>query len=190
MSCNGHIRIPLPTKQRNRHSSRIDVGKTGLFLSCGRKLSFPLKWVRYLRKLLGFHKRFQVPFQVPRGNVGFLGKRCSVKGPHLVWRGEFHGFFGVVLGSLGFLSSCMGTWGTRSCFLRKVRSAFELRRAPQDSSHVTVGMNRASSRVEEGTSEILSISDIHLEVSVEFEQGRQDSSYLQTLSLACLLSCE
>ena len=99
-------------------------------------------------------------------------------------------FFGVVLGSLGFLSSCMGTWGTRSCFLREVRSAFKLRGAPRDSSRVTEGMYRASSRVEEGTSGILSISDIHLEVSVEFEQGRQDSSYLQTLNSACLLSCE
>ena len=99
-------------------------------------------------------------------------------------------FFGVVLGSLGFLSSCMGTWSTRLCFLREVRSAFKLRGAPRDSSHVTEGMNRASSRVEEGTSGILSISDIHLEVSVEFEQGRHDSSYLQTLNSACLLSCE
>ena len=51
-------------------------------------------------------------------------------------------------------------------------------------------MNRASSRVEVGTSGFLSISDIHLEVSVEFEQGRQDSSCLQTLNSACLLSCE
>ena len=99
-------------------------------------------------------------------------------------------FFGVVLGSLGFLSSCMGTWGTRSCFLREVRSAFELRGAPRDSSRITAGMNRASSRVEAGTSGILFISGIHLEVSVEFEQGRQDSSYLQTLNSAFLLSCE
>ena len=47
----------------------------------------------YLGKLLGFHKGYQVPFPVPRGNVGFLGKRCSLKGPHLVWRGEFRGFW-------------------------------------------------------------------------------------------------
>ena len=144
----------------------------------------------YLGKLLGFHKGCQISFQVPRGNVGFVGKRCSVKGPHLVWRGGFHGSYGVVLGSLGFLLSCVGTWSTHSCFLREVRSAFKLRGAPRDSSRVTVGMNRASSRVEEGISGILSISDIPLEVSVEFEQGRQDSSCLQTLNTACLLSCE
>ena len=88
----------------------------------------------YLGKLLGFHKGCQVSFRVPRGNVGFLGKCCSVKGPHLVWRGEFHGFCGVVLGSLGFLLSCVGTWSTRSCYLREVRSAFELRGVPRDLS--------------------------------------------------------
>ena len=54
-------------------------------------------------------------------------------------------FGGVVVGSLGFLSSCMGTWGTRWCFLREVRSAFELQGAPQDSSSSAAGMNRASS---------------------------------------------
>ena len=144
----------------------------------------------YVGEHLEFHQGCQVPFHISRRNVVFLSRHCSGKGPHLVWRGEFHGSCGVVLGSLGFLSSCVGTWSTRSCFLREVRSAFKLRGAPRDSSRVTVGMNRASSRVEEGTSEILSISDIHLEVSVEFEQGRQDSSYLQTLNLACLLSCE
>ena len=121
---------------------------------------------------------------------GICWEMLQCKGPHLVWRGEFHGSCGVVLGSLGFLSSCVGTWSTRLCFLREVRSAFKLRGAPRDSSRVTVGMNRASSRVEEGISGILSISDIPLEVSVEFEQGRQDSSCLQTLNTAFLLSCE
>ena len=81
----------------------------------------------YLRKLLRFHKGCQVSFLLPRGNVGFLRKHCSIKGPHLAWRGEFHGFCGVVVGSSRLLSSCMGTWGTRSCFLREVRSTFELR---------------------------------------------------------------
>ena len=72
-------------------------------------------------------------------------------------------------GSLGFLSSCMGIWGTRSCFLREVRSAFELRGAPWDSSPVAAGINRASSRVEARTSGFISISDIDLGVSVEFD---------------------
>ena len=40
-------------------------------------------------------------------------------------------------------------------------------------------MNRASSRVEAGTSGFLSISDIDLGVSVELEQGSQALSYVE-----------
>ena len=86
--------------------------------------------------------------------------------------GRISWFFGVVVGSLKFLLSCVGTWGTCSCFIREVRSAFELQGALWDSSHITVGMNMASSRVKVGTSGFLSISDTDLMVSVEFEQGR------------------
>ena len=104
--------------------------------------------------------------------------------------GRISWFFGVVVGSLRFLSSCVGTWGTRSCFIREVRSAFELQGALRDSSHITVGMNRASSRVKVGTSGFLSISDTDLTVSVEFEQGRQTLSCVEALNLACLLNYE
>ena len=99
-------------------------------------------------------------------------------------------FCGAMAGSLGFLSSCMGIWGTRSCFLREVRSAFELRGAPWDSSPVAARINRASSRVEARTSVFISISDIDLGVSVEFEQGRQASSCVETWNSGCLLSWE
>ena len=104
--------------------------------------------------------------------------------------GRISWFFGVVVGSLRFLSSCVGTWGTRSCFIREVRSAFELQGELRDSSHITVGMNRASSRVKVGTSGFLSISDTDLTVSVEFEQGRQTLSCVEALNLACLLNYE
>ena len=104
--------------------------------------------------------------------------------------GRISWFFGVVVGSLKFLLSCVGTWGTCSCFIREVRSAFKLRGALRDSSHITVGMNRASSRVKVGTSGFLSISDTDLTVSVEFEQGRQTSSCVEALNLACLLNYE
>ena len=46
MRGDSNIEIPLPTKQRNRQLSRVEEGKTGLFLSCGRKLSIPLKWAQ------------------------------------------------------------------------------------------------------------------------------------------------
>ena len=99
-----------------------------------------------------------------------------------------------------FLWSCGGKFrvplelhwvgGTHSCFLREVTSAFKLQGAAQDSSHVTSGMNRASSRLEAGTSWFLSISDIDLWVSVEFEQGRQSSSCVEEWKLPYLSSCE
>ena len=107
--------------------------------------------------------------------MGFLWKCCSIKGPHLTWRGEFRGFCQVVAGSIGFLSRCVGTWGLSSCFLSDVRSPFELQGALLDSSRVAAGMNRASSPVEAGTSGFLSISDIDLRVSVESEGGSQVS---------------
>ena len=66
--------------------------------------------------------------------------------------------FGVVAGSLGFLLSCVSTWGTRSCLLREVRSPLALRGPPRDSLCIASGINRASSRVEMGTSVFLSIA--------------------------------
>ena len=143
--------------RRGKRGSCWVLVRNSVFLSSGH-------W--YLGKLLGFHKGCQVPFQVPRENGAFPGIRCRIKGPHLVWRGEFRGFCGVVAGSLVFLSSCMGTWGTRWCFLNEVRSAFELQGALRYSSRVAAGMNRASSRVEVRTSGFLSNYDIDLGVSV------------------------
>ena len=65
--------------------------------------------------------------------------------------GEFRELRGVVAGSLGFLSSCVSTWGTCLCLLREVRSPLPLQGVLWDSSHIPAWMNRASSRVEMGT---------------------------------------
>ena len=51
-------------------------------------------------------------------------------------------------------------------------------------------MSRASSRVEAETSVFLTISDIDLGVSVEYEQERQALSCVEAWNLACLLSCK
>ena len=95
---------------------------------------------------------------------------------------------GVVAGSLGFLSSCVLTWGT-TVSPQGVRSPLELRGAPRDSSCIASGMNRASCHVEVGTSRFLFISDIDLRVSAEFEQGSQASSCVEVRNSACLSSC-
>ena len=49
----GDIGIPFQTKQGNRPSSRVEEGKTGLFLSCGGKLSIPLEWRRVSQEASG-----------------------------------------------------------------------------------------------------------------------------------------
>ena len=103
--------------------------------------------------------------------------------------GEFRGLCGVVAESLGFLSSCVSTWGTCSCLLREVRSPLALQGAMQDSSHITARMNRATSRVEAGTSVFLSISDIDRGVSSDLEQGAQASSFVEAWNSDCLFSC-
>ena len=51
-----------------------------LFLTCGGELSDPLECGRVSGEISEFPKACQVPFRVPRVNVGFLWKWCSVKG--------------------------------------------------------------------------------------------------------------
>ena len=79
--------------------------------------------------------------------------------------------------------------GGPSCLLREVRSSLALQGAPRDSACITAGMYRASSRVEVGTSGLLSISDLNLRVSAELEQGNQTSPCFDAQNSACLLSC-
>ena len=72
------------------------------------------------------------------------------------------------------------------CLLREVRSPLVLRGAHRDSSRITAGMNRASCRVEEGTSGFLSISDFDSSISAELEQESQASSCVEKWKSACL----
>ena len=60
----------------------------------------------YLSGLLELHKGCQIHFCVSRGNLVFLSRHYSGKGPHLASRGKSPGFSRVAAGSLWFLSSC------------------------------------------------------------------------------------
>ena len=60
----------------------------------------------YVGELLEFHKVCRVPFRVSGGNVGFLSRRCSGKGPRLALRGESRGFPRGLAGIWGLHSSC------------------------------------------------------------------------------------
>ena len=121
--------------------------------------------------------------------MGFLWTHCSVKGPPQACLGEFRSLRGVVVGSLGYLWSCMSTCGTQSCLLREVRSPLVLPGAPWDSSNIAAGMNRASSRAEARTSVFLSISDFNRRVFAELEQESQALSCVEKWNSACVLSC-
>ena len=79
--------------------------------------------------------------------------------------------------------------GDHSSLLREVRSLLALLGAHRDSSCTAAGMNRASSRVEEGTSGFLSISDFDCRVYAELEQESQASSCVEAWNSACLSSC-
>ena len=70
------------------------------------KLVVPPEWGRYLDGLLKLHKGYQIHFCISRGNLVFLSRHYSGKGPHLALRGKSPVFSRVAAGSLGFLSSC------------------------------------------------------------------------------------
>ena len=77
------------------------------------------------------HQGCQVPFQISRGNVEFLSRHFSEKGPHLAMMGESRGFSRVVAGFLSYdgdlreppmlaqgtpisIRAAMGSWGLLS----------------------------------------------------------------------------
>ena len=62
----------------------------------------------YVRELLELHQGCQGPFRGSIRKVGFLSRRCSEKGPHLVLRGESPGISRVAAGNLGIFSSYDG----------------------------------------------------------------------------------
>ena len=98
------INTNLDLRRGKRGSSSLVAGNS-VFLSSGDG---------YLGKLLEFPKTCQVHFRVPRGKGGFLWKRYSLIGPPQAGRGEFRSLRGVVVGSLGFVLSCVSTRGTAS----------------------------------------------------------------------------
>ena len=67
--------------------------------------------------------------------------------------------------------------------------SFGIARATSGFLHITAGINRASSRAEEGTSGFLSISDFDSSVSAELEHESQAFSYVEEWNSACLSSC-
>ena len=105
----GDVGTSFHAKQNNGPSSRLEAGKTGLFLTCGGKLSVPLEWGRVSRETSGVSLSVSRTLLSSKGNLGFLWKHCNVKEPPKVSRGEFFSLRGFVAESFGFLSSCVST---------------------------------------------------------------------------------
>ena len=121
--------------RRGKWGSSSLVAGNSAFLSSGD---------RYLGKLLEFCKAFHGCFCVPRETWALFGNAVASKG--LIMRaGKNFIVCVVVAGKLGFLSSCLSSWG-QPVFLREVRSHFALPGPPGDTSHIPAGMNRTSSR--------------------------------------------
>ena len=142
----------------------------------------------YVGELLQLHQGCQGPFRGSRGKVGFLSRRRSGKGPHLVLRGESPGFF----------SSCG----------RKLGVPLELRRGPQGPACVALGKTslhtscegplgiplqsllgpRSSSVRDSRTSGFLCCAGMDLGFPPEFPQGSQALSRVETCKSALLPS--
>ena len=103
-------------------------------------------------------------------------------------RGESSGFSRVVAGNMAFLLSYNEDLRDRLCGLTKVLSPYELPGASRDSSPVGVGP-RSSSGAEIATSRLLCNADMDLGVPLEFPQGSQSSSPVESCKSSFLSNC-
>ena len=137
--------------------------------------------------LLELTHGYQGPYQGSRGKVGFLSSHRSGKGSHLTLRGESPGFSPVVAANLGFLFSYDGSSGIHSCGFRKVHSSCELRGSLEIPLQ-SLPRPRSSSGVEAGTSGFLSSANMDSRIQLEFPQGSQASSHVESCKSALLSS--
>ena len=72
MELKGPLGTPMESVQRKRASSRVEAGKTGLFLNVAGNSTFLLRWHGDVLKLLEFHKACRGPFRVPREMLPFF----------------------------------------------------------------------------------------------------------------------
>ena len=142
----------------------------------------------YLRELPELYEGCQVPFCISGGNVGFLWRQCSGKGPHLALSGESRGFSRVLVGILGYLSSCDRDLRDPLVLLQRSRVSFR-------DSRGTSGF--LSSRCRQiglclqctGNSVFLSSSNRDLGLFINVHLESQASSSVEAWNSAFLSSC-
>ena len=168
---------PLEMRRENWGSSLVEVGPS-LFLSSGDV---------HGRELLELPRGCQGHCQCSRGNVGFLLRSQSRKRPHLALSRESPGFSRVAAANLGFHSSYDGDFmdplvgpgnsSLRASCVGPLRIPLHLLLRPE-----------SSPVVEARTSAFLSSADMDLVVPLEFPQGSQASSRVETCKSALLSS--
>ena len=136
----------------------------------------------YVGVLLELHQGCQGAFCSSRGKVGFLLRCHSRKGFHLSFRGESSCFSRVVAGDMVFLSSYNGD--LRDLLVLPHESQVSIRVARGLLGFLFSWSRRSSSGVEARTSGFLSSAYMDLGVPMEFQQGRQASSCVETCKSA------
>ena len=145
--------------------------------------------VGYLRELLELHQGCHVPFCVSRGNMGFLSRHSSGKGPHLALRGESHGFSRVAAEDWGFSRIAMGS--SETCRVASEKSGL----FSSCKGHVEIPLeslpeNRAMSRVQSVNSVFPSGGDRDVTLPIKLQLGSQASSGVEAWNSALLSSCQ
>ena len=120
--------------------------------------------------------------------MGFLLRPRSREGPHLALRGESPGFSRVAAGNLGSLSSYNGDFRDPLVLPQESPVSCKLRGASLDSSPVDPWAE-VLIWIEDGTSGILSSAYMDLRVPLEFPQGSQSLSCVETCKSAFLSNC-
>ena len=180
MRCDGNAGISFQTNQGNRHSSRDEEGKTGLFLSCGRTLGVPLEWRQVClgtcldatmvsRTLSRLKRESGIFLETPQWKrassrieerISWIFLSCSGQlGIPLELRWGHQGPAPVASGKSSLHASCEGSLGIP---LQSVLGP------------------RSSSVVAAGTSVFPSSADMDLGVPMEFQQVSQASSRVET----------
>ena len=134
----------------------------------------------YVGELLELHQGCQGLFQGSRGKVGFLSRCHCRKGPHLMLRGESPGFSRVAARNFGFLSSNDGD--LRDPLVLPQESPVSMRVVKGFSGFFSSWCRGRGPHLEftPGISRFLSSADVNLGVPMEFQQGSQASSRVET----------
>ena len=141
---------------------------------------------RYVGEFLKLPQGCQGPFRSSRGKVGFLSRRHSGKGPHLLLRGESPGFSRDAAPNFGSLSSYDGDLRDPLEGASGMSSVHARCEGPLGIPLQSLLWPRSSFVVEARTSGFLSRADMDLRVSLGFPQGTQASSCVETCTYALL----